>query len=203
MRAERSADPKSIPSNMELVKVARTMRNMAIRNRPLPLHHRCSGEAWSNRNDPVMFRDHIKRYLPEMDAGAYRLPPDVSTECGKWVICTDRLSGRHCDLLMELIATHLHTSHLFSSLTMVTTYRISEERDDVTASHVTATDWLRLLVRAKATHHRARVASRDTLYQIARKPNGTIAAAASRLTDASRASIVDHNRPHASEVMFF
>lgn len=49
----------------------------------------------------------------------------------------------------------------------------------------------------------ARAATRKALKEIARKPNETITAAAARLIDEFRASTVDRDPPHASEITFF
>lgn len=45
--------------------------------------------------------------------------------------------------------------------------------------------------------------NRKALYEIPRKPNGTLTAATGRLIGAFRASAVDRDRCHASEMTFF
>lgn len=91
---------------------------------------------------------------------------------------TDRFSGCRRDLLMELIATNFGTFDLFSS-TLVTVYRTTGEMDGVLVSEGTASDWLRVFITTEATQPQACVTSRDALDEIHRKPDKTIAAAAS------------------------
>lgn len=81
--------------------------------------------------------------------------------------------------------------------------RIMGKRDLVPAAEVTATDLLRLLVREEATRHYVRVATWDALNQIVRKPNETTAAEAIRLTHTFRTIVLNCNRPHATEALFF
>lgn len=94
----------------------------------------------------------VLRSFAYVEAGLYRLPPDVRADNQKWMTCVDRSLGRRLDLLMiGLIAANIRTHHLFSSPTLVTLQRIMEERGDVSASDVTTTDRLRVLIRTDAT----------------------------------------------------
>lgn len=102
---------------------------------------------------------------------------------------------------MTLVATNLGTYHLGSSPTLVTVYLIIQERDEVAASEVIAAGWLRVSAGTEAVHSQPRAVTRNSLNEIARKLNETIAAAASRRTDAFHAPIVERNRTRASERM--
>lgn len=77
------------------------------------------------------------------------------------------------------------------------------ERKFVPAAKVTATDLIRLLVWEEATKPEAHAATQNEFNEIVRRPNQTIAVVATRLTDEFRASLVSHNRPHATEELFF
>lgn len=119
------------------------------------------------------------------------------------MICTDRLSGRRRNLLMELIATASGIYHLFSPPSVVTVYRITGKRDHVPASEAVSSDCLRFFVTTETTKPQARAATRYYFNEIARKPNDTFAGTASQLTDAFRDSIEDCDLPHASEIILF
>lgn len=85
----------------------------------------------------------------------------------------------------------------------MTVYRITGEGDLVPAAEVTVKDLLRLLVEEEATHAQAPAATRNALLDITRKPQNTIAVAATWPTNAFRASVVNCNRLHAAEMSYF
>lgn len=104
---------------------------------------------------------------------------------------------------MSPIPANLGTYHLFFSPTLVTVYRITEERDGISASEVTATSWPRVFARTQTTHVKARVVTKRASKEIAQKSNDIITEAASRLTDALCASYRSCERPNARESLFF
>lgn len=85
------------------------------------------------RNDTVLYHDRVEKCLTYVKAAAYCQPPDAQTDNRKWMIYTERFTGRHRDMLMEIIDAHLGTHHLLSSPTPVTLHRISGEREVVLA----------------------------------------------------------------------
>lgn len=103
---------------------------------------------------------------------------------------------------MDSTTTKLGTNQLFLSLTLVTVNCITGGRDDLPGSEVAVADWPRLLVRMEATYPQVRAATGNGLNRIDRKPNETIVAAASRLSDAFRSSIVDRDHPYLSKIIF-
>lgn len=115
---------------------------------------------------------------------------------------TNRFFGRCHNILIEMVATHLGAHSLFFSPTQVNAYSIMGECDEALATEVTAMDFLSLLMNEEMTQLQAHAALRNALHQITREPNETIAAIASRLIDTVRASIVDRDRPHATEMIF-
>lgn len=137
------------------------------------------------------------------DAGASCLLADVPIESGKWVARAHRFSGRRHDLpVSEMIATLLGTHICFFLSAPVTVYRITGKLGLVPAAEVSVTDLLRLLVREGATDPQVR-GWLECTHQIIGKSNEIIAAAASQLTNAFRALVVDRKRPHAVETMSF
>lgn len=119
------------------------------------------------------------------------------------MIRTDRLSGRRRDSHIEMMATHVGTHRLFFPLTPMTVCHITGERDLVPAIEITTTDVLRLLMEEEPIHPQARAATRNALHDITRKLKETNAAAAMRLTNAFRASVVNRNRPHATKMLTY
>lgn len=85
----------------------------------------------------------------------------------------------------------------------MTVDRITNDHDLVQAIEVTATDLLQLLVREEVTRTKVFTATRNALNEIVRESNETSGAEAIRLTGAFRTPVVDHNRPPATEALFF
>lgn len=128
------------PSDVELDGVTRTLRNMTIGGHPLTIFHGGSEGKRSERNDPLLFRDHAGRCLAYVEAGGYCLPLVVRAKDRKWVTTTDRVIGHRSEMPMDSIGAHPGNYHLFSLLSLVAVNRITGERDGILASEVTATD---------------------------------------------------------------
>lgn len=105
-------------------------------------------------------------------------------------------------MLIESIAINLGTYNLISSLTLWRVHCITSERDVAPAPEDTVTDSLRVFIRGEATHPQAHADTRKALNEIARKANEKVMAAAGRLIDTFRASTMDHDSPHVSEMTF-
>lgn len=177
-----------ILTRMELPKTARNIRNRVIRNRPLPLYQGfAEGERFKS-NGPVLLFDHIEEWFAYSDTGAHRLPVDEPVGGGKGVTLTDQYSDLRRGLLIELIATHLGANQVFFPLTPIVVYHIKGEWDKVPPIPVTATYLLRLLVGNGAAKPQARMITKNALNRIVWGAKETIAAAATRLLDAFRAS---------------
>lgn len=111
-------------------------------------------------------------------------------------------SGWRRNLQIEMIPTHLGTCRFFLLPIPVTVYRITGERDLGAAAEATATDLPPLLVGEESTYPQARTATQNVLNDIATRKE-TIAGAVTWLINAFPASVVNHNRPHATEPLSF
>lgn len=191
-----------VPSNMIYLHVARINRDMIVRDPPLPLFQGYSEGGRSELKGPVLFYNHIERCFAYADAGSYRLPADQPTEGGEWVTRMDHVSGWQCDLPIETTATNLGTHSLSFPPTTVTVSRVTGGRDLVSPGEVTATDLLRSLVGEAATHPQAPPATQNAHNEGTTKRNEAIAAVDTWLTDAFRASVVNRDRPHTTEMLF-
>lgn len=136
-----------------------------------------------------------KKYLVKARCGRL-VPSEVPTGSGKCVTRTNRFPRRRRNLLIQMKANH-RVTHSFFSCTPVTL------KGDIPAAEVTATDSLSLLVREEVTHPQARATTLNAPNRISRTPNESILMAASQLADAFRASVVDRDRPHATETISF
>ncbi|CAN0255207.1 unnamed protein product, partial [Ascophyllum nodosum] len=85
----------------------------------------------------------------------------------------------------------------------VVVYRISGQCEPTQVRHVTATDWLRLLVREEGLNSEAKYAALEALDSITTKPDESWLAATARLVSAFRATRIDPDRPHVTEATFF
>ena len=68
---------------------------------------------------------------------------------------------------------------------------------------MTATDWLRLLVREEGLNSEAKHAAREALDSIAAKLDESWLSVTARLVSAFRTTRIDQDRQHAPEAIFF
>ena len=210
-RPRRRSESRSRSSSVSGHKAANTSRLTArvlkriARDKPLPLF---KGSSLSRKEqtvegNAVLFQDYVERVLVRAEEGALSLPPDVEDASGKWVTRPDSRNEKRREILLDLIADSLDTYAKMSSQGSVTVYRVSGHTDEAPAKEVTATDWLRLLVREAASSEEAQQAAVEALDHIECSPGEAPTAAATRLVRALRASSADPDHPHTSEATYF
>ena len=85
----------------------------------------------------------------------------------------------------------------------VVVYRISGQCEPTQVRHVTATDWLRLLVHEEGLNSEAKHAALEASDSITTKPDESWLSAPARLVSAFCATRIDPDRPHVAEATFF
>jgi len=131
-----------------------------------------------------------------------KLEPDLWIN-GRWVTVADSETPRRVELLTDLIQEYLSVSNQLASAEMVTVYRISGEVESIPRAQVTATDWLRLLVREHALSAGAVTFARSALDNLQRKDNEAWNAVAARVLLAFRATLANADRPYITESALF
>ena len=120
-----------------------------------------------------------------------------------WRTRADDLTSKRRELLTDLLADYLPTYCLMTESQPVVVYRISGQCEPTQVRHVTATDWLRLLVHEEGLNSEAKHAALEASDSITTKPDESWLSAPARLVSAFCATRIDPDRPHVAEATFF
>ena len=174
-------------------------------NKPRPLYKGASlvVKEQTPENNAILFQDHVERILAAADKGALSLPEDVRDASGKWVTIPDERNQDRKEMISDLIAHHTATYSRMSSHEHVEVYRVSGQIDFVNPKEVTATDWLRWLVRDEAFDNLKQRAAAEALNRIVRHPGEAVTVTAGRFVKAVRAASADPDHPHVTENRYF
>ena len=153
-------------------------------------------------NSAVLLQEKVWSTVRHAEFAKLKLPEDVKVG-KKWITRTDHTTRQHVDLLLELVAPGGTTAHAMSSGTKVRVHRISGGTDLVPHNEVTATDWLRLLVREQALMSDSAENAREALAAMTVGSHEAWASAAGRVLLAFRATLATASRPHQTETEFF
>ena len=116
-----------------------------------------------------------------------------------WRIRTDVLTSKRRELLTDLLADYLPTYCLSTEPQPVVVYRISGQGESTQVRHVTATDWLRLLIREEGLNSEVKHTALETLDSITAKLDESWLSATARLVSAFRTTRINPDRPHAAD----
>ena len=183
-------------------KIVRNVRARVVQTHSLPMYLGPSTQGERTvANSAVLFQNHVSKILATTDDGVFALPQD-SPENSVWRTRADALTSKRRELLTDLLADYLPTYCLMTESQPVVVYRISGQCEPTQVRHVTATDWLRLLVREEGLNSEAKYAALEALDSITTKPDESWLSATARLVT-FRATRIDPGRPHVTEATFF
>ncbi|CAB1097083.1 unnamed protein product [Ectocarpus sp. CCAP 1310/34] len=156
----------------------------------------------SMNNRAVRLRQKVISVLRTLDSGVIALEPDVFPN-GFRATQPDVHTGRRRELLTDLLHEHLLTHNRITSADSLQVYRIAGQVVDTPRDSVTATDWLRLIVREHALTGGAVEYAYAALQSMVLGTPESMPTAAARVLAAFRATLVDPDRPHVTEQRFF
>ena len=144
-------------------------------------------------NSAVLSQNHVSRILETTDVGVFALPQD-NPENPVWRTRADALTSKRREPLTDLLADYPPTYCLLTESQPVVVYRISGQCKSTQVRHVTATDWLRLLVHEEGLNSEAKHVALEALDSITAKPDESWLSASARLVSAFRATRIDPDR---------
>ena len=143
---QRSQSHSQSQNPLNASKILRNVRAHVVQTHSLPMYLGPSTQGERTvANSAVLFQNHVSKILATTDDGVFVLPQD-SPENPVWTRA-DALTSKRRELLTDLLADYLPTYCLMTESQPVAVYRISGQCEPTQVRHVTATDWLRLLVR--------------------------------------------------------
>ena len=152
---QRSQSHSQSQNILNASKILRNMRARVVQTHSLPLYLGPSTQGERTvANRAVLFRNHVSKILATTDDGVFALP-QYSPESPVWRTRADTLTSKCRELLTDLLADYLPTYCLVTESQPVVVYRISGQCEVTQVRHVTATDWLRLLVREEGLNSEA------------------------------------------------
>ena len=200
---QRSLAHSQSQTTLNASKILRNVRARVVQTHSLPMYLGPSTQGERTvANSAVLFQNHVSKILATTDDGVFALPQD-SPGNPVWRTRADDLTSKRRELLTDLLADYLPTYCLMTESQPVVVYRISGQCEPTQVRHVTATDWLRLLVREEGLNSEAKHASMGALDSITTKPDESWLSATARLVSAFRATRIDPDRPHVTEATFF
>ena len=200
---QRSLAHSQSQTNLNASKILRNVRARVVQTHSLPMYLGPSTQGERTvANSAVLFQNHVSKILATTDDGVFALPQD-SPGNPLWRTRADDLTSKRRELLTDLLADYLPTYCLMTESQPVVVYRISGQCEPTQVRHVTATDWLRLLVREEGLNSEAKHAALEALDSITTKPDESWLSATARLVSAFRATRIDPDRPHVTEATFF
>ena len=200
---QRSQSHSQSQNTLNASKILRNVRARVVQTHSLPMYLGPSTQGGRIvANSAVLFQNHVSKILATTDDGVFALPQD-SPENPVWRTRADALTSKCRELLTDLLADYLPTYCLMTESQPVVVYRISGRCEPTQVRHVTATDWLRLLVCEEGLNSEAKHAALEALDSITTKPDESWLSATARLVSAFRATRIDPDRPHVTEATFF
>ena len=146
---QRSLAHSQSQTTLNASKILRNVRARVVQTHSLPMYLGPSTQGERTvANSAVLFQNHVSKILATTDDGVIALPQD-SPGNPVWRTRADDLTSKRRELLTDLLADYLPTYCLMTESQPVVVYRISGQCEPTQVRHVTATDWLRLLVREK------------------------------------------------------
>ena len=144
---KRSLAHSQSQTTLNASKILRNVRARVVQIHSLPMYLGPSTQGERTvANSAVLFQNHVSKILATTDDGVFALPQD-SPGNPVWRTRADDLTSKRRKLLTDLLADYLPTYCLLTESQPVVMYRISGQCEPTQVRHVTATDWLRLLVR--------------------------------------------------------
>ena len=199
---QRSQSHSQSQNTLNAFKILRNVRARVVQTHSLPIYLGPSTQGkLTVANSAALFQNHVSKILATTDDGVFALPQD-SPEDPVWRTRADALTSKRRELLTDLLADYLPTYCLMTESQPVVVYRISEQCEPTQVRHVTATNWLRLLVREEGLNSETKHAILEALDSITTKPDESWLSATARLASAFRATRIDPDRPHVIEATF-
>ena len=200
---QRSLAHSQSQTTLNASEILRNVRARVVQTHSLPMYLGPSTQGKRTvANSAVLFQNHVSKILATTDDGVFALPQD-SPGNPVWRTRADDLTSKRRELLTDLLADYFPTYCLMTESQPVVVYRISGQCQPTQVRHVTATDWLRLLVREEGLNSEAKHAALETLDSITTKPDESWLSATAHQVSAFRATRIDLNRPHVTEATFF
>ena len=200
---QRSLAHSQSQTTLNASKILRNVRARVVQTHSLPMYLGPSTQGQRTvANSAVLFQNHVSKILATTDDGVFALPQDSSGN-PVWRTRADDLTSKRRELLTNLLADYLPTYCLMTESQPVVVYRISGQCEPTQVRHVTATDWLRLLVREEGLNSEAKHAALEALDSITTKPDESWLSATARLISAFRATRIDPDRCHVTEATLF
>ena len=201
----RAGEARGLRGPQDITKAIRRIHDKMDGKATGPIYKGTSSAALSIHNNPVLFQDKVSKVLSTTDGGSWALTPDRATPSGLSHRRPelDSMTPLRRELLQEFIGDHLGTHDELTSTEIVEVPAIDGSFARVQSQEVSATEWLRKLVREGMLQSGAREAAAAALNNIKVGEAEAWKAASRRLVLVYRAYLADPVRPHISEATYF